>query len=139
MLDSNHDSSSALTNGVGMTNGLGTGSGGGGILWTNSDTRDGGLGSDESLGGALLTPIPWLKNGEVAGGGTSMSPMRSSDPLETVETPSGSAFVPERVDGAVTQGELIRMEQEAGIVPVSQMVGKGVRMEMETWKLKARG
>lgn len=107
----------ALTNGV--INGLGSGTGGGGILWTTSDTRDAVLGSDESLGGALLTPIPWLKNGEIAG---TMSPR--SDPLEPVDPPS-NAFVPERQDGAVTQGELIRMEQEAGIVPVSQVIGDG--------------
>lgn len=107
----------ALTNGV--TNGLGSGIGGGGILWTNSDTRDVGLGSDESLGGALLTPIPWLKNGEIAG--TTLS---ASDPLEPVDPPT-NAFVPEREDGAVTQGELIRMEQEAGIVPASQTIGGG--------------
>ena len=107
----------ALTNGV--TNGLGSGIGGGGILWTNSDTRDAGLGSDESLGGALLTPIPWLKNGEIAG--TTLS---KSDPLEPIDPPS-NAFVPEREDGAVTQGELIRMEQEAGIVPASQTIGGG--------------
>ncbi len=108
---------STLTNG--LTNGLGSGTGGGGILWTNSDTRDAGLGSDESLGGALLTPIPWLKKGEIAG---TTSPR--SDPLEPIDPPS-NAFVPERQDGAVTQGELIRMEQEAGIVPVSQTFVEG--------------
>jgi PPP4R2 len=109
----------ALTNGV--TNGLGTGTGGGGILWTNSDTRDAGLGSDESLGGALLTPIPWLKNGEIAG---TTSP-RSDPLLDQVDPPSNN-FVPGRQDGAVTQGELIRMEQEAGIVPISQTSSEGV-------------
>lgn len=109
---------SSLTNG--LTNGLGGGTGGGGILWTNSDTRDAGLGSDESLGGALLTPIPWLKNGEIAG---TTSPR--SETLESVDMPA-SSFVPAREDGAVTQGELIRMEQEAGIVPVSQTaMGEG--------------
>ena len=114
-----------LTNGV--TNGLGSGTGGGGILWTNSDTRDAGLGSDESLGGALLTPIPWLKNGEIAGTTTP-----KLDPLEPIDKPSNS-FVPERQDGAVTQGELIRMEQEAGIVPVSQTIGEGsVEIESES-------
>jgi hypothetical protein len=113
----------ALTNGV--TNGLGSGTGGGGILWTNSDTRDASLGSDESLGGALLTPIPWLKNGEIAG---TTSPR--SDPLDPVDAPS-NAFVPEREDGAVTQGELIRMEQEAGIVPVSQTMTGDRGMEVE--------
>lgn len=68
------------------------------------------LGSDESLGGALLTPIPWLRNGDAA---TLSSP--PNDKLdEDVE------LVPSRDDGAVTQGELIRMEQERGIVPMSQ-------------------
>lgn len=111
----------------GVTNGLGSGTGGGGILWTNSDTQDAGLGSDESLGGALLTPIPWLKNGEIAG---TTSP--KSDPLDPIDKPSNS-FVPERQDGAVTQGELIRMEQEAGIVPVSQTIGEGgVDIESES-------
>jgi hypothetical protein len=114
---------SALTNGV--TNGLGSGTGGGGILWTNSDTRDAGLGSDESLGGALLTPIPWLKNGEIAG-----TTLPQPDPLEPLDPPS-HAFVPEREDGAVTQGELIRMEQEAGIVPVSQTIGESAEIEGE--------
>jgi hypothetical protein len=115
---------STLANGV---NGVGSGTGGGGILWTNSDSRNGydaGLGSDESLGGALLTPIPWLKNGVNTSGSTDMSSPRSdplSDPIET----EGHPMVPERKDGAVTQGELIRQEQEAGIVPVSQTMGLG--------------
>lgn len=68
------------------------------------------LGSDESLGGALLTPIPWLRNGDAV---TLSSP--SSDKLD-VE----AEMVPSRDDGGVTQGELIRMEQERGIVPMSQ-------------------
>ena len=110
----------------GLTNGLGSGTGGGGILWTNTDTRDIGLGSDESLGGALLTPIPWLKNGEIVG---TTSP--KSDPLESVDPPN-NAFVPERGDGAVTQGELIRMEQQAGIVPASQTTsGRDVDIDDE--------
>lgn len=104
----------ALTNGVANGVGNGNGIGGTGTLWTNTDLRDAGLGSDESLGGALLTPIPWLKNGEIAG---TTSPR--SDPSEPGAR-SNNALVPEREDGAVTQGELIRMEQEAGIVPVSQ-------------------
>ncbi|KAF2401581.1 hypothetical protein EJ06DRAFT_349829 [Trichodelitschia bisporula] len=93
------------------------------------------LGSDESLGGALLTPIPWL----------SRSPASSSDRdlrsdsvdagelngingegrIETVSVVNGvmapvdTAMTTElalRAEGAVTQGELIRQEQEAGVV-----------------------
>lgn len=89
------------------------------MLWTNSDSRDAVLGSDESLGGALLTPIPWLRNGERA---DTMSP--KSDPLGQSNV-LGNSFVPERHDGGVTQGELIRMEQEAGIVAVSQTIDDG--------------
>ena len=114
---------SSLTNG--MVNGIGSATGGGGILWTNPDQRNGfepnGLGSDESLGGALLTPIPWLKNGVTPTTEMGSSPL--SDPLgDPIDTPSSgnSPLVPEREDGAVTQGELIRQEQQAGIVPVSQ-------------------
>jgi hypothetical protein len=114
---------STVTNG--LVNGVGSGTGGGGILWTNSDSRNGydaGLGSDESLGGALLTPIPWLKNGVNNSSSTDMSSPRS-DPLGDQIEADGNPMVPEREDGAVTQGELIRQEQEAGIVPVNQTMG----------------
>lgn len=104
---------SGLVNGFmnGDSNGAGSG---GGILW-NSSSRDGALGSDESLGGALLTPIPWMINrtgGEEDGGSPDLGLLGGDANSEML--------VPEREDGAVTQGELIRMEQEAGIVPVSQ-------------------
>ncbi|KAL9116128.1 MAG: hypothetical protein Q9227_000497 [Pyrenula ochraceoflavens] len=89
-----------------------------------SPDNNGGLGSDESLGGALLTPIPWLKNGEAA---ALSSPRGPAEPLDSSDLPHSSASSssseqlnpPEREDGAITQGELIRREQEAGIVPVS--------------------
>ena len=113
---------STLTNGV---NGIGSGTGGGGILWSNSDNRNGydaGLGSDESLGGALLTPIPWLKNGINNSSSADMS-SPSSDPLGEPMQSDRNPLVPERDQGAVTQGELIRQEQEAGIVPVNQTMG----------------
>jgi hypothetical protein len=115
---------STLTNG--LTNGVGSGTAGGGILWTNSDSRNGydaGLGSDESLGGALLTPIPWLKNGGVNNSSSTDMSSPRSDPLGDPIEADGNPMVPEREDGAVTQGELIRQEQEAGIVPVSQLMG----------------
>ena len=47
---------SSLVNGV---NGIGSS----GLMFSDSA-----LGSDESLGGALLTPIPWLNNSELAEG-----------------------------------------------------------------------
>ena len=116
---------STLTNGLANGAGIGSGTGGGGILWTNSDSRNGydaGLGSDESLGGALLTPIPWLKNG-VGGPASNEMEDQGSDLLGEPIEADGDPMVPEREDGAVTQGELIRQEQEAGIVPVSQTLG----------------
>ncbi|KAH8697732.1 hypothetical protein BGW36DRAFT_341872 [Talaromyces proteolyticus] len=66
---------------------------------------DDSLGSDESLGGALLTPIPWLTNPHLEVAHADM----------VVE-----GAVPLRANAAVTQGELIRQEQEAGLVANSQ-------------------
>lgn len=143
-----------------LVNGVTNGELGGGILWKNDangheKARDNELGSDESLGGALLTPIPWLRDihhsekgdTDLNGVGADMEadllePLAHSDTsglspdLNAVKTPSESSsdsvsaanalasphhdpLVPERQDGAVTQGELIRMEQEAGVVPVT--------------------
>ncbi|KAL1969563.1 hypothetical protein VTN77DRAFT_9001 [Rasamsonia byssochlamydoides] len=69
-----------------MPNGIANGTSTGFMVTDDS------LGSDESLGGALLTPIPWLTNTGLEGNGE------------------------DSAEGAVTQGELIRQEQEAGIV-----------------------
>jgi hypothetical protein len=126
----------------------------GGVLFASGTTETGGtrngydsasLGSDESLGGALLTPIPWLRNGtlgqnEADSDGSAEETTQSSsadtdddglgDPIVLPSTngndaalasitTNGDPFVPERPEGAVTQGELIRMEQEAGVVPIS--------------------
>jgi len=155
-----------------------------------------GLGSDESLGGALLTPIPWLdkhkEDEDRRGSGTSgtgslgASPTRArdangkgaelkSEKMEMVDGPNGAGRIETvtvvngvlqtssgpsaasssqasgppsavtqdtsstsavtqdatgptptlsmeaelREAGAVTQGELLRQEQEAGVVPVA--------------------
>ncbi len=117
-----------------LINGV-NGDGGGGILWSN-DSRSGydsaSLGSDESLGGALLTPIPWLRNGlpigedssedsGLLGSNTSGSTDGLDDGLTLPVTQAdGDPLVVERPDGAVLQGELIRLEQEAGVVPVTR-------------------
>ena len=99
-----------------MMNGIHNGENGGpGGSWPMFSSNDG-LGSDESLGGALLTPIPWLRNGEAA----ALSSPRS----ENLDSEISHELIPEREDGAVTQGELIRREQEAGIVPVSHAGGR---------------
>lgn len=105
--------------------------GGGGILWDNSRERangiDAGLGSDESLGGALLTPIPWLKDGQ----GLHDSNNTEVSTATEDSTDSEMLVVPDRENGAVTQGELIRQEQEAGVVPVSSSVSAQSRMMSE--------
>lgn len=114
----------SLLNGTdhGDQDGTGTGTGGGGILWDNSRERangvDAGLGSDESLGGALLTPISWLKDGP----GMHDSNNTEASTVAEDSTDSEMLVVPDRENGAVTQGELIRQEQEAGVVPVSSTI-----------------
>ncbi|KAJ1327843.1 serine/threonine-protein phosphatase 4 regulatory subunit 2 [Microdochium nivale] len=122
-------------------------------------------GSDEALGGALLTPIPWLTQpaatspppgssatatpdtvGEqqvgvaaaaAASSSTSPTDMEGqvrTESTETIEGPNGMGSVETvsvSVNGVpsmgargvgVTQGELLRQEQKAGVVPVSQLV-----------------
>lgn len=164
------------------TNGILNGAEGGGILFANSsnETRNGydkdSLGSDESLGGALLTPIPWLKDSDLNTSGSSSGTTTSttskvdswqdsadnavdpdadvdSEMLPIVEDQMATTAahaeaiaavaqehvghnVPEREDGAVTQGELIRMEQVAGVVPVPHQVAhaigdEGIELDLE--------
>lgn len=118
-------------------------------------------GSDEALGGALLTPIPWLQHGGSQGqGGLSPTSSQMSDTsstggggdrassssdaeqgelrtesTETIDGPNGMGSIETvtvtvngvssmgaRVGVGVTQGELLRQEQRAGVVPVSQLV-----------------
>lgn len=152
----------------------------GGILNGVSPSPSASLGSDESLGGALLTPIPWLQqqnaatnrdrarsgsangsnnnselvsestemvdgpngagrietvsvvNGVFGGTGaptttTTTTAAAAGGPATTTATAgasSGSVPAPSadqlREAGAITQGELLRQEQEAGVVPVGQ-------------------
>ncbi|KAH7155553.1 hypothetical protein B0J13DRAFT_545817, partial [Dactylonectria estremocensis] len=101
------------------------------VAWSNPTTAA--LGTDEALGGALLTPIPWL---------TRRSPEESpqdtpgaqihSESTETIDGPNGVGSIETvsvSVNGVpstghargVTQGELLRQEQRAGVVPVSQL------------------
>lgn len=129
-----------------------------------------GLGSDESLGGALLTPIPWLRSQggmlNPSSSGTTSEGELHSESTETIEGPHGAGSIETvsvtvngissasavthssassspiasptlseqsdastsssasteaqlRDQGGVTQGELLRQEQEAGVVPVN--------------------
>ncbi|KAK3382486.1 hypothetical protein B0T24DRAFT_587236 [Lasiosphaeria ovina] len=173
---------SLLANGVGGT---------GGRLSINTSAANN-IGSDEALGGALLTPIPWLARHANGGGSDDSSdagslspssavggsglipaqqqqppqqpqPQQSSSPVqqqprpvgqgstggrplegqvrtestETIEGPNGMGSIetvsvsvngiPSMGAGAalvqrgVTQGELLRQEQRAGVVPLSQL------------------
>jgi hypothetical protein len=133
------------------------------VAWGNPTSAvQASLGSDESLGGALLTPIPWLtssKNGGSQHSGGSRSPIEREVKTESrgmidgpnglggietvtvsvngVSSPSSATLTPNtltpttptdlssdlRAEGGVTQGELLRQEQRAGVVPVAQLVG----------------
>lgn len=90
-----------------------------------------GLGSDESLGGALLTPILWLKPGHrSASFSTNGTSSNSTDLLhentesDTIMTDvesssSNNSALSMREQGAVTQGELLRQEQESNGPPAA--------------------
>ncbi|PGH01825.1 hypothetical protein GX51_05005 [Blastomyces parvus] len=116
-----------------LVNGV-NGTGSSGFTFSDHDA----LGSDESLGGALLTPIPWLTNPDISGGkGSGDLVQRDSSPNSSVgasspggSSPSSSSVVPPRESGAVTQGELIRQEQEAG-VPTTAQMGTGGAAETQ--------
>lgn len=115
-------------------------------------------GSDEALGGALLTPIPWIPLDRRSVTGSLTQPAQALQPqqaqptasaqevpaelegqvrtesTETIDGPNGVGSIETvsvSVNGipsmgargvSVTQGELLRQEQEAGLVPVSQLV-----------------
>ncbi|KAH7027667.1 uncharacterized protein B0I36DRAFT_141647 [Microdochium trichocladiopsis] len=144
-----------------LSNGVSEGSGAGAVPAPSPWATPG---SDEALGGALLTPIPWLSQptaavasppagssatatpdttAEAATPTSSTSPGSGSDNMEgqvrtesteTIEGPNGMGSVETvsvSVNGVpsmgargvgVTQGELLRQEQKAGVVPVSQLV-----------------
>ncbi|KAI4756415.1 hypothetical protein E4T52_11492 [Aureobasidium sp. EXF-3400] len=114
-----------------------------------------GLGSDESLGGALLTPIPWLKRENGHHDFRSESSQTIEGPngvgvIETVSVSNGGSASPQeedtrsheqhlRAEGGVTQGELLRQEQEAGIVPVGQEVPRRTLMASGNANAVGRG
>jgi len=138
---------------------------------TNGLGERGALGSDEALGGALLTPITWIKkpvtndddtlpnNLDPAGADAAGADQQLKTEEEaTIDGPNGAGRVETvsvttngfsgsgshqpaavtgdgdgaestslhqqelRSQGAVTQGELLRQEQTAGVVPVGQEV-----------------
>lgn len=103
------------------------------VGWANPTNSS--LAADEALGGALLTPIPWLNrsspesNDESSGGSGAQI---HSESTETIDGPNGMGSIETvsvSVNGVpstghargVTQGELLRQEQRAGVVPVNQL------------------
>ncbi|KAJ4422721.1 hypothetical protein N0V82_002618 [Gnomoniopsis sp. IMI 355080] len=152
-------------------------------IWASSSTGGAPIGSDEALGGALLTPIPWLARRAANGGGDGSSESGESSTLgseaggtslavgqgagsntsanssptsqqrqgrqfemqvrtestETIDGPNGmgsietvsvsingiSSLSAAQQQRVITQGELIRQEQRAGVVPVSQLARSG--------------
>ncbi|KAH6853345.1 hypothetical protein B0I37DRAFT_4259 [Chaetomium sp. MPI-CAGE-AT-0009] len=162
---------------VGAMSLLANGAGGGSAGNLSIDTAAANsLGSDEALGGALLTPIPWLsrrangsgsEDGSEGGGSSPLSagenPERQfqiqhqqqqqqqqqrpgshiegrvrTESTETIEGPNGigsietvsvsvngipstGAGVALLTQRSVTQGELLRQEQRAGLVPLNQL------------------
>ncbi|KAF5559983.1 hypothetical protein FNAPI_4485 [Fusarium napiforme] len=116
------------------------------VSWSNPTTAA--LGTDEALGGALLTPIPWLTRRSPESSQDTPGAQIHSESTETIEGPNGVGSIETvsvSVNGipstgharGVTQGELLRQEQRAGVVPVSQLsraqevVHEGERMTMD--------
>ncbi|KAF5669294.1 hypothetical protein FHETE_5052 [Fusarium heterosporum] len=100
------------------------------VAWSNPTSAA--LGTDEALGGALLTPIPWLTRRSPEESQDTPGAQIHSESTETIEGPNGVGSIETvsvSVNGipstgharGVTQGELLRQEQRAGVVPVSQL------------------
>lgn len=132
-----------------LTNGISSGADPESISWGSSTQTQHSLGSDESLGGALLTPIPWLQSISTANGDAAASDMGGevrTERTETIDGPNGTGSIETvsvsvngissttlatiggsdneiglRAEGGVTQGELLRQEQRAGVVPATQL------------------
>ncbi|KAL2018554.1 hypothetical protein VTK56DRAFT_596 [Thermocarpiscus australiensis] len=162
---------------------LANGAGGGAGNLSNPSAANN-IGSDEALGGALLTPIPWLTGRANGGGSEDDSDAGSSSTLsadaespqqfqvqpqqqhrqpgagghhfqgrvrtestETIEGPNGMGSIETvsvSVNGipstgagmalltrGVTQGELLRQEQRAGVVPLNQQTGQQQQQQQQ--------
>ncbi|KAL8631271.1 hypothetical protein Q9189_003035 [Teloschistes chrysophthalmus] len=121
-------STPASFNGSGYSNGSGYLNG----SITPVDTSSSDVDPDEMLGGAALTPIPWLRETLAPGSGERERLVGSDlrrESTSVIDGPNGIGSVEtvtvanvnentRQIGAAVTQGELIRQEQEAGVVPV---------------------
>jgi hypothetical protein len=162
-----------------LPNGTGSHTDPNSISWGNSTIAVPSLGSDESLGGALLTPIPWLRpQSQIAisngNGGNHLQELAGevkTESTETIDGPNGAGSIETvsisvngipsatlssaankdnrgglRAEGGVTQGELLRQEQRAGVVPAAQLAHSrnsgdvdGIRSEEDDEVPHARG
>lgn len=139
------------------------------VSWGNSTNSVAStVGTDEALGGALLTPIPWLTRrpspGSVSpassGGGSNNGPAEiRTESTETIDGPNGVGSIETvsvSVNGipsmgamshintaagpagrAITQGELLRQEQEQGVVPVNQLARQTEEAQLHAAALRA--
>lgn len=107
------------------------------VSWAN--TTQANLGTDEALGGALLTPIPWLSRQSEDSPSDQSSQSRAelrTESTETIDGPNGMGSIETvsiSVNGipsagaggtlrGITQGELLRQEQRAGVIPTNQLL-----------------
>lgn len=109
------------------------------VSWANPTNANAPGASDEdALGGAILTPIPWVKQQQQPSSSSQESNEAAqgaqihSESTETIDGPNGMGrieTVSVSVNGihstgharGITQGELLRQEQKAGVVPMSQL------------------
>ncbi|KAJ5631084.1 uncharacterized protein N7484_011184 [Penicillium longicatenatum] len=108
-----------------------------------------GLGSDESLGGALLTPIPWLNTASFDGGDSSALEAAEDGHLQPQEADIATATVPApTVEGeeAATSGSPPAESDEVphargpsllGVEDMGLQDGKGVEMNLEAQQAAA--
>lgn len=141
-----------------LSNGIPTGPDPSLITWGASTIKDPSFGSDESLGGALLTPISWVVNpvalvpSNFSVSGTNMNDINGevkTESTETIDGPNGIGSIETvsvsvngvsstraspsiatdlssqlRAEGGVTQGEILRQEQKAGVVPAAHLAAE---------------
>ncbi|CAI4218557.1 unnamed protein product [Parascedosporium putredinis] len=106
------------------------------VSWAN--TTQANLGTDEALGGALLTPIPWLSRQSEDSPSDQSSQSRAelrTESTETIDGPNGMGSIETvsiSVNGipsagaggtlrGITQGELLRQEQRADEIGASDL------------------
>ncbi|KAL0935401.1 uncharacterized protein CTRU02_209992 [Colletotrichum truncatum] len=154
-----------LSNGTVSANGSSPQDPAAAVSWGNSTNSVAStVGTDEALGGALLTPIPWLTRRPSPG---SSSPASSNgggpaeirtESTETIDGPNGVGSIETvsvSVNGipsmgasnngtaasgrGITQGELLRQEQEQGVVPRNQLARQTEEAQLQAAALRASG